>query len=49
MYKALITKITVHPHPNADRLELVVLNSTGEQIVSGKGIHKSGDKVVYMD
>jgi len=46
-YKAIITTIQIKPHSNADKLELAVVE-TGEQVVVGKGIHKSGDRVVYF-
>lgn len=39
-----VTQIT--PHPNADRLELIVIG--GYMAVVQKGIHKVGDPIVYI-
>ena len=36
----------VIPHPNADRLELIQI--LGYQCVSEKGLHKAGDRVIYV-
>lgn len=36
----------LQPHPNADKLELVVIG--GYKAVVGKGIHQVGDKIVYV-
>lgn len=38
--------ISVEPHPNADRLDLVKV--LGYQCVSERGLHKAGDLVVYI-
>ena len=38
--------ISVEPHPNADRLDLVKV--LGYQCVSEKGLHKAGDLIVYI-
>jgi predicted RNA-binding protein with EMAP domain len=45
-YKAIITTLVVKPHPNADRLELVVVES-GETVVAGKGTYQTGMKAIY--
>ena len=42
----LTTIIDVQPHNNAERLE--VLTIYGYQVIASKGIHKPGDKVIYI-
>ena len=37
---------TLKPHPNADRLELAQI--LGWQTVVQKGLHKEGDKVLFI-
>lgn len=45
-FEVTIEKITVNPHPNADRLELAQVGLYN--IVVGKGTWKTGDKVFYI-
>jgi hypothetical protein len=45
MYKAIISRITVRPHPNADRLQLG--NCYGHQVVTGLNA-KSGDIGIFF-
>jgi hypothetical protein len=45
-YKAIMTTLVVKPHPNADRLELVIIES-GETVVAGKGTYTDGMKAIY--
>lgn len=42
----IVTVKEVLPHPNADRLELLVVK--GWQAVAQKGVHTAGDKVIYF-
>lgn len=44
-YKAFITKISLRPHPNADRLQLATV--LGEQVVVGLGM-TNNEWVVYF-
>lgn len=46
MYQALVAKVTVSKHPNADRL--YIANVNGYQIVTGAGL-KDGDLVLYFN
>lgn len=47
---SLIVDVTeikeITPHPNADRLEIATIK--GWSVITGKGNHKPGDKVVYV-
>lgn len=45
-FEVTIETITVHPHPNADRLELAQVGLY--KIVVAKGQWKTGDKVLYI-
>jgi len=45
-YKAIITTIQIKPCPGSDNIELAVVE-TGEQVVVGKGLYKTGSKAVY--
>jgi RNA ligase (TIGR02306 family) len=42
------TLASVVPHPNADRLDLGKLEGIDYQFVLGKGLQKTGDKVLYF-
>jgi len=44
-YQAFITKISLRPHPNADRLQLATV--LGEQVVVGMGM-TDNEWVVYF-
>lgn len=45
MYKAVVTKIKVRPHPNADRIQLGM--AAGFQVIVGLGV-KDGDIGIYF-
>ena len=38
----------VHPHPNADRLEIIYIRNMGYQTISAKGNFKEGDLAFYF-
>lgn len=46
MYQALISRVTITPHPNADKLQIANIN--GYQVITGADI-KDGDLVVFFN
>ncbi len=45
-FEAKVYKLTIEPHPNADKLELAVVGDY--RAVVGKGLYKTGDLGVYV-
>lgn len=45
-FECTVVPITIHPHPNAERLELAQV--ADYRCVVGKGLYKTGDLVVYI-
>ena len=45
-FQCKVSQIKVHPHPNADRLELAQVGDY--RCVIGKGLYQTGDLVVYI-
>lgn len=45
-FEAKVYKLTIEPHPNADKLELAVVGDY--RAVVGKGLYKTGDLGVYI-
>jgi len=47
-HKAIVVKLSIFPHNNADKLEIAKVNDWDWNIVVGKGIYKTGDLAVYI-
>lgn len=45
-FEAKVYKLTIEPHPNADKLELAVVGDY--RAIVGKGLYKTGDLGVYI-